>query len=177
MRLSPNLDPPAPLTFLPLHLLRYSLPPMFELDAMNELMGGVRVIIATLSMLSSHNLMVNSFFTTFPMGALLVDEASQIRLDELRHIFNRFRKTLDCVAFFGDERQREPRTLIPEKIWILRVPFSSSFRSRAIQLGPSPANPIRLPTPAPQGRRVLPEHRVSVHPALFTRRAQLTAPP
>lgn len=88
---------------------------MLELDAINELMGGVRVIIATLSMLSSHNLMVNSFFTTFPMGALLVDEASQIRLDELPHIFNRFRKTLDRVAFFGDERQREPRTLIPEK--------------------------------------------------------------
>lgn len=91
----------------------------------HRLNRGTRWQIATLAMLSSHNLMVNSFFSTFPMGALLVsnlsrlfeaspltfcgaqvDEASQIRLDEYPHVFNRFKKTLERVAFFGDEQQR-----------------------------------------------------------------------
>ncbi|KAL8283155.1 hypothetical protein RQP46_005933 [Phenoliferia psychrophenolica] len=66
-----------------------------------------RLVIATLSMLSSHNLMENHFFSSLPMGALLIDEASQIRLDEYPHVFNRFKKTLERVAFFGDAQQSQ----------------------------------------------------------------------
>ncbi|KAM0756438.1 P-loop containing nucleoside triphosphate hydrolase protein [Meredithblackwellia eburnea MCA 4105] len=82
--------------------------PGIEKGELEEVMGGVRVIIATLSMLSSRNLKLNSFFATYPMSTLLVDEASQIRLDEYPHVFNRFHSTLRRVAFFGDERQLAP---------------------------------------------------------------------
>ncbi|KAI5480605.1 hypothetical protein MNV49_000301 [Pseudohyphozyma bogoriensis] len=84
------------------------LPPTLEMTELEDLMGGVRVIISTLAMLSSTNLVQNSFFATFPLSTLLVDEASQIRIDQYPHVFDRFRRTLERVAFFGDAKQLAP---------------------------------------------------------------------
>lgn len=79
-----------------------------EPEEMEELMGNVRVVICTLAMLSSHNLMENGFFTSFRPYSLLVDEASQIRSDELPFALDRFKRTLQNVAFFGDNKQLAP---------------------------------------------------------------------
>ncbi|KAH8926765.1 hypothetical protein BT69DRAFT_936292 [Atractiella rhizophila] len=80
--------------------------------------------ICTLSMLSSENLKGRGFFKVAQMRMLLVDEASQIRVDEYpvrfpsilrlhrnasgQHVFHYFRENLETVAFFGDHMQLAP---------------------------------------------------------------------
>lgn len=59
-------------------------------------------------MLSSPNLVQNRLFELYKMSLILVDEASQLRIDQYPHVFDRFRKSLKRVVFFGDDKQLPP---------------------------------------------------------------------
>jgi len=86
------------------------------------MLGGSRIILSTLGMLSNPALHSVGMFLTVPVERLVVDEASQIRMEDFmvripyhliqlsltiqQHIFVKFSKTLRKVSFFGDPEQR-----------------------------------------------------------------------
>lgn len=74
----------------------------------SKIMGNVRVVVSTLSMLSNPNLVQNGLFELYKMSLILVDEASQLRIDQYPHVFDRFRKSLKRAVFFGDDKQLPP---------------------------------------------------------------------
>lgn len=68
--------------------------------------AGVSIILCTLASLSSG--WVAKLIKFRPLHLLIVDEASQVLLNNYPHIFNRFSSTLDKVAFIGDPEQLQP---------------------------------------------------------------------
>ena len=88
-----------------------------------RLLGSSRIILSTLGMLSNPVLHLVGLFLTVPVERLVVDEASQIKMEEFmvcipscliqpsltiqQHIFVKFSKTLRKVSFFGDPEQRQ----------------------------------------------------------------------
>ncbi|KAH9921368.1 P-loop containing nucleoside triphosphate hydrolase protein [Amylocystis lapponica] len=73
-----------------------------------RLIGGSRVILCTLSMLSNPCLDDCRLFGLIPVERLIVDEASQIDTFEFMHLFHKFNKTLEKVCLFGDPKQLPP---------------------------------------------------------------------
>ncbi|KAK0483001.1 P-loop containing nucleoside triphosphate hydrolase protein [Armillaria luteobubalina] len=73
-----------------------------------EIIGGSRIMLSTLSMLSNPALDGNGIFDLVPPRSLVVDEASQINVFEYMHIFFKFRKEMTQVCFFGDPKQLPP---------------------------------------------------------------------
>ncbi|PCH35506.1 nucleoside triphosphate hydrolase protein [Wolfiporia cocos MD-104 SS10] len=76
-------------------------------------LGGSKVILCTLSMLSNPALDDCQIFDLVPMERLVVDEASQIDTSEfmasaISHLFHKFRKNLIKMCLFGDPKQLPP---------------------------------------------------------------------
>ncbi|KAG6888035.1 hypothetical protein C0992_009850 [Termitomyces sp. T32_za158] len=74
--------------------------------ALSRLLGRSCIILSTLGMLSNPTLHQNGMFEVVPVGRLVVDEASQIKIEDFLHILHRFRHSLGKLCFFGDPKQR-----------------------------------------------------------------------
>ncbi|KAJ3839482.1 P-loop containing nucleoside triphosphate hydrolase protein [Lentinula raphanica] len=99
--------------------------------AMSRLLGGSKVILSTLGLLSNAALKNSGVFNIVPLERLVIDEASQINVFEYMTIFHHFRQCLGKVCFFGDPKQLPPfgkenaETL--ESIFDIRHLKSSSY--------------------------------------------------
>ncbi|KAF5376648.1 hypothetical protein D9615_007819 [Tricholomella constricta] len=79
-----------------------------DIQDMARLLGGSCIILSTLSMLSNPTLDRVGLFRIVPVARLVVDEASQIKIEDFLHIFQKFHRTLEKVCFFGDPKQLPP---------------------------------------------------------------------
>ncbi|KAF8064440.1 P-loop containing nucleoside triphosphate hydrolase protein [Lyophyllum atratum] len=80
------------------------------------LLGGSVIILSTLSMLANPKVDRVGVFRVVPVERLVVDEASQIKIEDFLHVFHKFHKTLEKVCFFGDPEQLPPygKDQVPE---------------------------------------------------------------
>ena len=70
-----------------------------------EALGGARVILCTLSMMSSDRVVKSGFTEFVPVETLIVDEASQVEIGDYLIPFSRFYNSLQKIIFIGDNRQ------------------------------------------------------------------------
>jgi len=66
---------------------------------------GSRVILCTISMLSTDRLMQLGFTKIVPVQTVIVDEASQIDAGDYLPILAKYKTTLRKVIFIGDDKQ------------------------------------------------------------------------
>lgn len=78
-----------------------------EVIGNGRLLGGARVILCTMSMLSNKRVIEGGFTTLVPVQTLIVDEASQIEVGDYLPILSEFQSTLRKLVFIGDNKQRE----------------------------------------------------------------------
>ncbi|THH13352.1 hypothetical protein EW146_g6849 [Bondarzewia mesenterica] len=76
--------------------------------ATERLFGDTTVVLCTLSMLSNPIMDLCRLFILIPVRRLVIDEASQIDVFEFIHLFDKFRRDLLKVCFFGDPKQLPP---------------------------------------------------------------------
>lgn len=76
---------------------------------LESLILGVRVILCTVSMITSPRLMECGLHERIPVRNVIVDEASQIQLGDLLPMFHYFSATLMRCCLVGDHKQREFR--------------------------------------------------------------------
>ncbi|KAG5634292.1 hypothetical protein H0H81_002519 [Sphagnurus paluster] len=90
----------------------------------SSLIQGSHIILSTLSMLSNPGLDKAGVFREVPVEQLVIDEASQIKIEDFLPIFHKFRKTLQKVCFFGDPKQLPPygKENVPEIKTIFDLP-------------------------------------------------------
>ncbi|RDB17534.1 hypothetical protein Hypma_001245 [Hypsizygus marmoreus] len=100
-----------------------------DAGATERLLGGSCIILSTLSMLSNPILNQVNMFKVVPVERLVVDEASQIKIEDFMPVFHHFNKTLEKVCFFGDPRQLPP--FGQDKVPQLRTIFDIEFLSRS----------------------------------------------
>ncbi|GLB44387.1 putative nuclear-transcribed mRNA catabolic process, nonsense-mediated decay [Lyophyllum shimeji] len=79
-----------------------------DVGATERLLGGSCIMLSTLSMLSNPTMDKVGVFRVVPLERLVVDEASQIKIEDFMPVFHKFRKTLEKVCFFGDPNQLPP---------------------------------------------------------------------
>ena len=79
----------------------------FDLDIRTtaEALGDARVILCTLSMLSSDRVVKCHFTELVPVETLIVDEASQVEIGDYLIPLSKFYHTLQKLIFIGDDRQ------------------------------------------------------------------------
>ena len=70
-------------------------------------LDGVRVILCTLSMITSKSMIRSGFAQLVPIRALIVDEASQIEVGEYLPLLSQSASTLEKLVFIGDDKQRK----------------------------------------------------------------------
>jgi len=75
-------------------------------------LGGSRVILCTLSMMSSGRILKSGFSELVPVETLIVDEASQIEIGDYLIPLSRFHNTLQKIIFIGDDKQCMYLTLL-----------------------------------------------------------------
>jgi len=82
----------------------------FELDKKKtrEDLGGSRVVLCTLSMLSSEQIVRCGFTELVPVETLIVDEASQVEIGDYLIPLSRFHNTIQKITFIGDNKQLAP---------------------------------------------------------------------
>lgn len=68
-------------------------------------MGGAKVILCTISMLSNPKLPV--FTGVVPVETVIVDEASQIEIGCYLPLIHHFQSTLAKLVLIGDDKQRK----------------------------------------------------------------------
>jgi hypothetical protein len=74
---------------------------------MERKLGGARVILSTLTMLSNQRLVECGLTRQLLKPTILiVDEASQIPLADYLPSFDMFKKTIKRICFVGDHKQR-----------------------------------------------------------------------
>ncbi|KAF9649274.1 hypothetical protein BDM02DRAFT_3095010, partial [Thelephora ganbajun] len=73
-----------------------------------EALGGSRVILCTLSMMSSDQLVRSGFTELVPVETLIVDEASQVEIGDYLIPLSRFYNSLQKIIFIGDHKQLAP---------------------------------------------------------------------
>jgi superfamily I DNA and/or RNA helicase len=93
-----------------------------DLVAMERVLGGVRVVLCTLSMLSNSRVMAAGLARLVPIQTVVVDEASQIEAGDYLPLVGRFASTLKKIVCIGDDKQREcsggfVRGLEPDGTW------------------------------------------------------------
>ena len=71
------------------------------------LLAGARVILCTISMLSTCRLVVCGFTKIVPVQTVIIDEASQIEAGDYLSIFAKYKATLRKMVFIGDDKQCE----------------------------------------------------------------------
>ncbi|KIY67259.1 P-loop containing nucleoside triphosphate hydrolase protein, partial [Cylindrobasidium torrendii FP15055 ss-10] len=74
--------------------------------AMSRDLQGSRVILCTISMLSSNR--IGAIIRVVPVDTLVVDEASQIEVGSYLHPLHRYAKSLKKMVFIGDDKQLPP---------------------------------------------------------------------
>ncbi|KAG5643663.1 hypothetical protein DXG03_000543, partial [Asterophora parasitica] len=84
--------------------------------SIQRLLGDSCIVLSTLSMLSNPILDRAGVFQVVPLERLVVDEASQIKIEDFLPIFQKFHRTLAKVCFFGDPKQLPPfgKNRVPE---------------------------------------------------------------
>ena len=70
-----------------------------------RLLLGSRVILCTISMLSSNRLMQLGFTKIVPVQTVIIDEASQIEAGDYLPILAQYKTTLRKMVFIGDDKQ------------------------------------------------------------------------
>jgi len=70
-----------------------------------EALGGSRVILCTLSMMSSEQIVKSGFTEFVPVEILIVDEASQVEIGDYLIPLSRFHNTIQKITFIGDNKQ------------------------------------------------------------------------
>lgn len=74
----------------------------------NELLlSGSRVILCTISMLSTDRIMDCGFTEIVPVQTVIVDEASQIEVGDYLPMLARHKTSLRKMVFIGDDKQCE----------------------------------------------------------------------
>ncbi|KAF9647979.1 hypothetical protein BDM02DRAFT_3097219, partial [Thelephora ganbajun] len=73
-----------------------------------RLLSGARVILCTISMLSTERIMDCGFTTIVPVQTVIIDEASQIEVGDYLPILARYKATLRKMVFIGDDKQLAP---------------------------------------------------------------------
>ena len=68
---------------------------------------GARVLLCTISMLSTSWLTKCGFTTVVPVQTVIIDEASQIEAGDYLPILARYKTTLRKMVFIGDDKQRK----------------------------------------------------------------------
>ncbi|KAG8829690.1 hypothetical protein FRC17_006185, partial [Serendipita sp. 399] len=71
-------------------------------------LGSSRVILCTLSILTSPKLRNLDFYTWMPVTSVVVDEASQIQIGDLLPMLHYFESDIKRVCFVGDHKQLAP---------------------------------------------------------------------
>jgi hypothetical protein len=66
-----------------------------------------RVMLCTISMLSTHRVVQCGFTTIVPVQTVIVDEASQIEVGDYLPILAKYQTTLRKIIFIGDDKQRK----------------------------------------------------------------------
>jgi hypothetical protein len=72
-----------------------------------RLVLGSRVMLCTMSMLSTDRLMERGFTTIIPVQTVIIDEASQIEVGDYLPILARYKTSLRKMVFIGDDKQCE----------------------------------------------------------------------
>jgi len=72
-----------------------------------RLLLGVRVILCTISMLSTERIRFCGFTKIVPVQTIIIDEASQIEVGDYLPIMAMYKPTLRKMVFIGDDKQRE----------------------------------------------------------------------
>jgi hypothetical protein len=70
-----------------------------------RLVLGARVMLCTISMLSTNRLTECGFTKIVPVQMIIVDEASQIEVGDYLSILARYKTSLRKMAFIGDDKQ------------------------------------------------------------------------
>lgn len=76
-----------------------------DIEHTRESLGGSRVILCTLSMLSSGQILGCGFAELVPVETLIVDEASQVEIADYLIPLARFHSSLQKIIFIGDDKQ------------------------------------------------------------------------
>lgn len=78
-----------------------------EYKAKRHTTKGCRVILTTLSTLSSISLQKHGFLKNVPLQILVIDEASQVERDALQLVLSNCSKNLQKICLIGDNKQCE----------------------------------------------------------------------
>lgn len=80
---------------------------MFGVTAVeNErLISGCRVILSTISMLSTGRIMEFGFTRLVPVQTVIIDEASQIAVADYLPILAKYKTSIRKMVFIGDDKQ------------------------------------------------------------------------
>jgi regulator of nonsense transcripts 1 len=70
------------------------------------LLSGSRVMLCTISMLSTDWIMECGFTQLVPVQTLIIDEASQIEVGDYLPVLARYKTSLRKMVFIGDDKQR-----------------------------------------------------------------------
>lgn len=79
-----------------------------DIDKTKDAIGSSRVILCTLSMLSSDRMNKSGFPELVPVEILIVDEASQVEIGDYLIPLSRFHNSLQKTIFIGDDKQLAP---------------------------------------------------------------------
>ncbi|KAJ7761895.1 P-loop containing nucleoside triphosphate hydrolase protein [Mycena maculata] len=77
-----------------------------DIVATGQLLMGSKVILCTLSMLSSFR--ISAITRLVPLQTVIVDEASQVEIGDFLPLISRFSHTLRKLVFIGDDKQLAP---------------------------------------------------------------------
>ena len=120
----------------------------FEKDIVgNErLVLGSRVMLCTISMLSTDRIMDCGFTELVPVQTVIVDEASQIEVGDYLPMLARYKTSLRKMVFIGDDKQRECWTVrVGLNCCVLTIrSYSGSLWARR---NPGTVERIRVATP------------------------------
>lgn len=75
-----------------------------DIQANERLVSGSRVILCTISMLSTDR--IRGFTELVPVQTVIVDEASQIEVGDYLPMLAMYKKSLRKIVFIGDDKQR-----------------------------------------------------------------------
>lgn len=79
----------------------------------HNLLGGSRVLLCTLSMLSNPKLDEGGFTRLVPVDIVIIDEASQIEVGDYLPVLSQYRSSIQKLVFIGDDKQcRFPSTVV-----------------------------------------------------------------
>ncbi|EIW84346.1 hypothetical protein CONPUDRAFT_50903 [Coniophora puteana RWD-64-598 SS2] len=103
-----------------------------DLDMISGSLGGVRVILCTLSMFANDRL--GAFMRMVPVQTIIFDEASQIEVGDYLPVLHRCQRTLEKLVFIGDDKQPcffvnvRGHEVAMGRSWVVRS-FASIFRT------------------------------------------------